>query len=126
MPVAVASLVAAVISFGVGRLLNLSMYMDGLVKVIVYLLVYLGWSFVCKPDAFTYTLSLIPNRIRFWERKIHKNTAPERQIYNSGINSFQSDTWGDTRKRSPHLFSLLRRYQKVQVREAVIQSSAPL
>lgn len=69
MPVAVASLVAAVISFGVGRLLNLSMYMDGLVKVIVYLLVYLGWSFVCKPDAFTYTLSLIPNRIRFWERK---------------------------------------------------------
>ena len=69
MPIAVASLIAAVISFGVGRLFNLSLYMDGLVKAFVYLLVYLSWSFMCKPEAFTYALSIIPDRIRFWERR---------------------------------------------------------
>ena len=72
MPVVVASVVAAVISYGVGYLLNLSLYPDGIVKAAVYLMIYLGWSFVFKPEAYTYTLSVIPAKFRVWERKKKK------------------------------------------------------
>ena len=67
-PVAVASVIIAGITyFGVG-LLNFNLYMDGLVKLIVFLALYLGWSFVFKPEAYTYFLTIIPARFRFWER----------------------------------------------------------
>ena len=69
MPVAIASLIVAVISYGVGHLLNLSMYLDGLIMAFVYILLYLVWSLICKPEAFTYTLSIIPSRFHFWERR---------------------------------------------------------
>ena len=64
LPVAIASIVAALISYGVGYLLKLDMYSDGAVKILVYALVYLGWSFIMKPEAFTYVLSLLPDRIK--------------------------------------------------------------
>ena len=67
-PVAVASVIIAGITyFGVG-LLNFNLYMDGLVKLIVFIALYLGWSFVFKPEAYTYFLTIIPARFRFWER----------------------------------------------------------
>jgi uncharacterized membrane protein YfcA len=69
MPVAIASVVAAIISYGCGYLLNLDMYPDGIVKLIVYLAIYLGWSFVFKPEAYTYSMSIIPAKFKFWEKK---------------------------------------------------------
>ena len=60
MPVGIASLVAAIISFGVGYLLKLNMYPDGIVKFLVYAAIYLGWSFIFKPEAYTYFLSILP------------------------------------------------------------------
>jgi O-antigen/teichoic acid export membrane protein len=70
-PVAAASVIIAGITyFGVG-LLNFNLYVDGIVKLIVFIALYLGWSFVFKPDAYTYFLTIIPARLRFWER-IHK------------------------------------------------------
>jgi len=70
MPVAVASVVAAIVSYGIGCLLNLEMYPDGIVKLIVYAVVYLAWSFIFKPEAYTYFLSLIP--IERIKNKVHK------------------------------------------------------
>ena len=51
MPVMIVSIVAALVSYGVSMLLNLSMYVDGVVKVCVYAIVYLGWACFFKPEA---------------------------------------------------------------------------
>lgn len=72
LPVGIASLIAAVASFGVGYLLHLSMYPDGLVKAGVYAIIYLGWSFIFKPEAYTYFLTIIPAKFRFWKRNRKK------------------------------------------------------
>ena len=59
-PVAIASSIAAIISYVCGYLLHLGLYPDGIVKFLVYAILYLGWSFIFKPEAFTYTVSILP------------------------------------------------------------------
>lgn len=78
LPVAIVSIIAALISYWIGYLLHLSMYPDGIVKFLVYVLVYLGWSFVFKPEAYTYFLTIIPAKFRFWE----KNKRNKKKVYN--------------------------------------------
>lgn len=68
MPVAIASVASAAIAFFSVHFLNLSLYIDGALKLFVYLLVYLGWSIVFRPEAYTYFLTIIPARLRFWEK----------------------------------------------------------
>jgi len=41
------------------------MYPDGLLKMFVYAAIYLGWSFIFKPEAYTYFLTIIPDRFNF-------------------------------------------------------------
>lgn len=60
MPVFVVATLAAVVSYGVGYFLNLNVYVDGVVKVAVYALLYLGWSFIFKPEAYKYFKTIIP------------------------------------------------------------------
>lgn len=48
-PVTLASVVVALLSFGCGYLLNLTMYPDGIVKSFVYFVLYLGWSIIIRP-----------------------------------------------------------------------------
>lgn len=74
MPVTIASVVAALISFGVGYLLKLNMYPDGIVKFLVYAAVYFGWSFIFKPEAYTYFLSILPFK------KIKNRTAKKLNV----------------------------------------------
>lgn len=59
LPVALVSVFSAVIAFSVSQLFSLSIYADGAVKLLVYLLVYLGWSFLFKPEAYRYLKSTI-------------------------------------------------------------------
>lgn len=59
LPVGIVSIIAAVISYWVGYFLNLGLYPDGLVKAAVYAIIYLGWSFVFRPEAFVYFKSII-------------------------------------------------------------------
>ncbi len=68
-PVAVVSLVAAIVSYLCGRFLPFGLYLNALIEIIVYLIVYLGWSMIFKPESFTYALSVIPIRFRFWEKR---------------------------------------------------------
>ena len=70
LPVALVSFGAALVSYGVAYLLHLNMYPDGLVKFFVYAIIYLGWSFLFKPEAYTYFLTIIPDRLRFFKKKI--------------------------------------------------------
>lgn len=51
MPVMVVSVIAAIISYGASTLLYLSLYVDGVVKVVVYVIIYWGWIYIFKPEA---------------------------------------------------------------------------
>lgn len=75
MPVAIASIVSAVAAYFVGRLLGLSMYPDGIVKFVVYVIIYLGWSLIFKPEAYNYFLTIIPAKFRFFGKKNKKKKA---------------------------------------------------
>ena len=68
IPVTVVSVIAAVVSYGVGCFLHLGLYMDGLMKLFLYSAIYLGWSFILKPEPYTYFLSVIPERFKFIKR----------------------------------------------------------
>ena len=68
LPVMVASVVSALVAYGVGWLLNSSMYVDGIVKLFVYVMIYMGWSLIFKPEAYNYFLTIIPKKFRFWEK----------------------------------------------------------
>ena len=68
MPVALVSIIAAAISYGVGYLLHLSIYVNGLIVFFVFAAIYLGWSLVFKPEAYTYFLSVIPKKFKFVNR----------------------------------------------------------
>lgn len=69
-PVAVASVVSALVAYGVGRFLDLSLFFDGVIKLLIFVVLYLSWSFIFKPEAYTYFKSVIePVFKRF--RKIH-------------------------------------------------------
>lgn len=69
LPVGLASLLAAGIAFFSIHFLHLNMYLDGALKLVVCLLVYVGWSVLFKPESYTYFLSIIPARFKIWERK---------------------------------------------------------
>ena len=72
MPVAIASTVAAIVCFIIGHFLGIGMYIKGAIVLIIYLVIYMGWSLIFKPEAYTYTLSIIPSKFRFWEKKTNK------------------------------------------------------
>ncbi len=69
-PIFIVSSLAALMAFGCGYLLQLNMYWDGIVKFLVVIVVYLGWSFIFKPDAYTYFLTILPfDRKKIFLRK---------------------------------------------------------
>jgi len=59
IPVALASVVSALTAYGVSALMKLPLYPDGIVKLTVYAIVYIGWSLVFKPEAFEYFKTII-------------------------------------------------------------------
>ena len=50
---------AAFVSYILSPLFRLELYLDGIVKVVLFLVVYFGWSLLFKPEAYTYSLSVI-------------------------------------------------------------------
>lgn len=68
LPIGIVSVVIAAICYFVGNLLHLGMYTDGGVKLIIYLVLYLGWSFVFKPEAYKFFISVIPDKFNFIKR----------------------------------------------------------
>ena len=53
-PVFIVSAVVAAICYGVGSIFDVEMYVDGIIKLILYVMIYLGWSLLFKPEAFVY------------------------------------------------------------------------
>lgn len=54
MPVMMASLAAATLSYLTGKLCNLPLYTDGMLKLIIFLVIYGAWSVLMHPDAYQY------------------------------------------------------------------------
>lgn len=69
MSVTIVSTIAAIMCFVIDHFLGFGMYINGVIILIVYLIIYMGWSLIFKPEAYTYTLSIIPSKFRFWEKK---------------------------------------------------------
>lgn len=67
--VAVTLVISLVTYFSVGLLHLNNEYIDGLLKGIVFVALFLGWSMIFKPESYQYTLSIIPQKFKFWERK---------------------------------------------------------
>lgn len=60
LPVVIVSSFAAFISFGIGSIFDLNIYLDGLIKLTVYVTIYLCWSFLFKPESYNYFLTILP------------------------------------------------------------------
>lgn len=71
MPVTITAFTALIISFVSASFLHLNLYLKGMIELAVFLFIYLGWSFIFKPEAYTYTLSIIPDRFKFWSKNMH-------------------------------------------------------
>ena len=51
-PILLVSSIAAIVCFFIGKYIHGSMYLIGSIQAIVYLIIYMGWSIVIKPEAF--------------------------------------------------------------------------
>lgn len=69
VPVAIASAVCAVVAHVIVSLLQLPLYLDGVLKLSIYTIAYLGWSFISKPEAFLYTQSILTPLLTKLKRK---------------------------------------------------------
>lgn len=57
-PIFIASAIAAVLSLSIDYI-GLPFYLNTLVKIIVFICVYVGWSLIAKPEAYRYCMSII-------------------------------------------------------------------
>ena len=74
LPVGIASVLAAGIAFFSIHFLHMNMYLDGALKLVIYLVVYVGWSLIFKPESYTYFLSIIPAKLKFWNKRNNKTS----------------------------------------------------
>ena len=58
-PVFIVCLVATIISYFVGSSMSLGFYLTAIVQLVLFTVVYLGWSLIFKPEAYTYALSIL-------------------------------------------------------------------
>lgn len=68
MPVTIATIVSAIFCYIIAYLFHFNLYLDGVFKFVLFLFSYIAWTSFFKLDALTYTLSVIPERFRFWNR----------------------------------------------------------
>lgn len=64
MPVAVVSIISTLVAYGFGAFLNLPLYFDGIIKLLVFVFVFFAWSFLFKPEAYVYFLGIITPIVR--------------------------------------------------------------
>jgi O-antigen/teichoic acid export membrane protein len=72
LPIAIVTVIAAVISLLFGGLCKLGLYFDGLLKFSIFIIVFIGWALLFKPESYRYFLTVIPERFKFWQRNKNK------------------------------------------------------
>ena len=58
-PIFIVSAIAVIAGYFGSSLLECGIYLDGLVKLMIFTAVYLGWSLLFKPEAYKYSISII-------------------------------------------------------------------
>lgn len=66
MPILIVSIIAIVISCGISLLFDFSLYLDGAMKIIVFIIVYVGCSFIFKLESFVYFKDISMSLIKTW------------------------------------------------------------
>ena len=78
LPVATVAALALGVSFASVHFLHLPLYVDGILKALVFLAIYLGWSFLFKPESYTFTKSVVvPFAKKILRRGAHKPAGPD-------------------------------------------------
>ena len=62
-PILSVSIVCAAVSYLAVSWLNLNLYLDGIIKLLVFVVLYLSWSFFFKPESYTYFKGVIKSLI---------------------------------------------------------------
>ena len=76
-PVLLASLAAAAVSYAVGYLCQLSLYADGMLKLVVFATLFVAWSLLFHPTAYQYFLSVAKPLFKKVKSKGKKKKANE-------------------------------------------------
>lgn len=69
-PVAVASVTIALLCYGIGELWPLPSYYDGLIKFLLYVILYVGWSYAFRPEAFVYSQTILTPIVNKMKKKV--------------------------------------------------------
>lgn len=67
-PIFIVSGIAAAAGYFGASALGFGLYPDGIVKAVIFIIVYLGWSLLFKPEAYKYSLSVL-NTLRSKKKK---------------------------------------------------------
>lgn len=68
LPVVFIATLSAGVSLLCSSFFNSSVYLNGIVRLLVFLSIFLFWSIGFKPEAYNYTISLIPHKMMFWRK----------------------------------------------------------
>ena len=63
-PIMLMSVICAATCWGIGELLSLNMYIDAAIKLLLYVLIYMLWSILRKPDAFIYIVGSVHSKLK--------------------------------------------------------------
>lgn len=69
LPVTFAVIVFTLITWGISRFIHFGLYYEGILKLFILLSMYIAWSLIFKPEAYTYTQTIIPSKFYFWKRQ---------------------------------------------------------
>ena len=59
LPILVASIACAAISYFGVEFLGLGLYLDGALKMLLFAILYMGWSFLFKPESYEYSKTIV-------------------------------------------------------------------
>ena len=71
-PILAVSVVCATVSYLAVSWLNLGLYLDGVTKLLVFIVLYLSWSFVFRPESYTYFKGIVKPLIAKISKKNRK------------------------------------------------------
>lgn len=59
LPILAASIACTIISYFCVDYLHLGLYLDGVLKLLLFAILYIGWSFLFKPESFEYSKTIV-------------------------------------------------------------------
>jgi hypothetical protein len=64
LPIMTVTIFAYIISSIIADMMDLGLYTDGLLKLVIFCAIYIGWSLIFKPASFTYISEIVISKIK--------------------------------------------------------------